>query len=401
MADDRDDVSRRGEGPAYRVHRAGDAPPREPAGDAPYTRYRSKPRGLRERLSGEEAGLDELRGDGSGRRRDRRPRGTRRRRLPSLRGSGGRVTPGRVLRWIALALGAWLALSLVLFLVSAQIEQGKVSDQAKAALRSAGPMPFSTDTVLILGSDARPAGSKEPGANPGGPSRSDTIMLWRVGGGHAARLSIPRDTVVDIPGHGQQKINAAYAFGGAALSIQTIEQYLGIPINHLVEVDFTNFPKLVDALGGVDVKTGRVCSRINGGQRNGGVTLNLHSGTNHLNGRQALALARTRKNACNPAEDDLTRAKRQQQILSAMKGSLLAPTTFLRLPWVSWYTPKTMHTDMGGPTLLGFFAAAATSGSPPVEVLRPSGFETLPDGGSGLVVSDADKQAAVQRFLGG
>src|SRR5215218_8224466 len=223
MADDRDDVSRRGEGPAYRVHRAGDAPPHEPTDDAPYTRYRSKPRGLRERLSGEEAGLDELRGDGGdGGRRDRAPRSPRhRRRLPSLRSRDGRITPRRVLLWIALAIGAWLALSLVLFLLSAQIEQGKVSDEAKAALRSAGPMPFSTNTILILGSDARPEDSKEPGANPGGPSRSDTIMLWRVGGGHASRLSIPRDTVVDIPGHGRQKINAAYAFGGAALSIQT------------------------------------------------------------------------------------------------------------------------------------------------------------------------------------
>lgn len=379
MADDRDDVSRRGERPAY-------------------TLYRSRPRGLRERLGGEEAGLDEL---GGGDPRAPRPPGPRRRLLPRPRSRRGPLTPGRVVKWIALAIGAWLLLSLLLFLLSAQIEQGKVSDEAKAALSSAGPLPFSTNTILILGSDARPAGSKEPGANPGGPSRSDTIMLWRVGGGHAARLSIPRDTVVDVPGHGRQKINAAYAFGGAALSIKTIEAYLGISINHLVEVDFTNFPKLVDALGGVDVTTGRVCSKINGGRANGGVTLNLHSGEHHLNGRQALALARTRKNDCNPAENDLTRARRQQQILSAMKSRLFAPTTFLRLPWVSWYTPKTMRTDMGGATLLGFFAAAATSGSPPVEVLKPSTFETLPDGGSGLVVSDADKQAAVRRFLDG
>jgi LCP family protein required for cell wall assembly len=385
MADDRDDVSRRGERPAY-------------------TRYRSKPRGLRERLGGEEAGLDELRDGGV---REPRPAGPRRRLLPRPRprrgagGAGGSLSFGRVVKWIALAIGAWLALSLVLFLVSAQIERGKISDDAKAALRSAGYPLTSPNTILILGSDARPEGSKEPGANPGGPSRSDTIMLWRVGGGHAARLSIPRDTIVDIPGHGRQKINAAYAFGGAALSIRTIESYLGVPINHLVEVDFTNFPKLVDALGGVNVKTGRICSKINGGRANGGVTLDLHSGEHHLNGRQALALARTRKNDCNPAEDDLTRARRQQQLLSAMKSRLFAPTTFLRLPWVSWYTPKTMRTDMGGATLLGFFAAAATGGSPPVEVLKPSGFETLPDGGSGLVVTDADKQAAVQRFLDG
>jgi LCP family protein required for cell wall assembly len=366
-------------------------------GRVPYTRYRSKPRGLRERLRGEDAGIEQLQ-TGTPPPRERRGGSIGRGRIGRGR---GRLTLGRVLRWIALAVGAWLLLSLVLFLVSAQIERGKVSDAAKTQLRSAGYPLTSANTILILGSDARPEGSKEPGANPGGPSRSDTIMLWRVGGGHASRLSIPRDTVVDIPGHGRQKINAAYAFGGAALSIQTISQYLGIPINHLIEVDFTNFPKLVDALGGVDVTTGRICSKINGGRENGGVTLNLHSGEHHLNGRQALALARTRKNDCNPTEDDLTRARRQQQLLSAMKSRLFAPTTFLRLPWVSWYTPKTMRTDMGGATLLGFFAAAATGGSPPVEVLKPSGFETLPDGGSGLVVSDASKQAAVQRFLDG
>ena len=365
-------------------------------GSVPYNRYRSRPPGLRERLQGEDAGLEQLQA-----REAPQPRRAPRRWRRAPRRPSARLTPGRVLRWLLLAAGAWLLLSLVLFLLSAQIERGKVSDEARAALRSAGYPLVSPNTILILGSDARPEGSKEPGANPGGPSRSDTIMLWRVGGGHASRLSIPRDTVVEIPGHGRQKVNAAYAFGGAALSIQTISQYLGIPINHLIEVDFENFPKLVDALGGVDVRTGRVCSKINGGRENGGVTLNLHSGEHHLNGRQALALARTRKNDCNPAENDLTRARRQQQILSAMKSRLFAPTTFLRLPWVSWYAPKTLRTDMGGPTLLGFFAAAATSGSPPVEVLRPSGFETLPDGGSGLVVSDADKQAAVQRFLDG
>jgi LCP family protein required for cell wall assembly len=407
MADDRDDVSRRGEGPAYRVHRAGDdAPPRAGSAEpAAYTRYRSKPRGLRDRLRGEEAGLDELlaRDGGPGDGRDR-PSTRRRPLLPRRRRGGPRpsgITPGRVLKWLALALGAWLALSLVLFLVSAQIESGKISDEAKAELEPAGFPLWSANTILLLGSDARPEGTQEPGANPDGPSRADTMMLWRIGGGANARLSIPRDTIVDIPGHGQQKINAAYAFGGTALAIETVSDYLGMPINHVMEVDFEHFPKLIDALGGVDVRTGRVCARINGGQRNGGVTLNLPRGENHLNGRQALALARTRKNDCNPAEDDLTRARRQQQILTAMKGRLLTPTTFLRLPWVSWYTPKTLRTDMGGATLLGFFAAAGTSGSPPVEILRPSGFATLPDGSSGLVVDEAEKQAAVRKLLDG
>jgi LCP family protein required for cell wall assembly len=373
MPDDRDDAGRRDE-PSY-------------------TLYRSKPRGFRERLRGEDAGIEQLRARGR-RPRTPAPPGT----LPPRR---RRIAPRRVLLWLALAVAGWLALSLVLFLVSAEIQRSKVSDAAKTALKPAGFPLTSANTILLLGSDARPEGTKEPGANPGGPSRSDTIMLWRVGGGHSARLSIPRDTVVPIPGHGTDKINAAYAYGGAALSIRTIEDYLGIPINHLVEVSFEDFPKLIDALGGVDVETGRVCSDINGGSRNGGQTLRLGAGTHHLDGKQALVLARTRKNSCNPSEDDLTRARRQQQILSGMKDSLLSPLSFLRLPWISWYAPKAMRTDMGGPTLLGFFAAAATSGSPPVEVLKPSGFTTAPGGGSGLVVSEAEKQAAVQRFLDG
>jgi LCP family protein required for cell wall assembly len=223
----------------------------------------------------------------------------------------------------------------------------------------------------------------------------------RVGGGHSARLAIPRDTVVDIPGHGRDKINAAYAYGGPALAIQTVKQYLGIQVNHLVEVSFANFPDLINALGGVDYTGGCVVSRINGGFRNGGYTLRLHRGTTHLNGKQALALARTRKNDCNHRENDLTRARRQQKLVAAMKSRLLSPTTFIRLPWVAWAAPNALRSDMGGVSLLGLFAGIETSGSSPPRVLIPSGGVTLPNGGAGLLVSDAEKQAEVSRFLRG
>ena len=161
----------------------------------------------------------------------------------------------------------------------------------------------------MLGSDAREPGKAEPGATIGGPSRADSILLIRAGGGKSAKLSIPRDTVVDIPGHGPDKINAAYAIGGPSLMINTVEEYLGIEVNHVIEVNFGNFPEFIDALGGINVKTSCVCSDINGGKKNGGTTLKLKRGDNHLSGEQALALARTRKNACNPAENDLARAK--------------------------------------------------------------------------------------------
>lgn len=400
MARHPDDPGSAREAPAQRGGSGRDRAPLDQA-PPPYRRYRARPRSLRERLRGGGTGLDALRpGDGglADAGRDRRP-GTRAPRwTPRTRRP---ITLGRAIRWLLLAVGAWVGLSLVLFLVSAQIERGKLADGAEQAL-SRGGFPLTSPTnVLFLGSDQRPAGTKEPGANPGGPSRSDAILLWRVGAGKSARLSIPRDTIVDIPGHGRHKINAAYALGGAALAIDTVEQFLGIPVHHLVEVDFENFPQLIDALGGIDVRTGRVCSEISGGARNGGWTLNLRRGTHRLDGEDALALARTRKNRCNPSEDDLTRARRQQQILSAIGARATSPSTFLRLPWVAWSAPKALRTDMGGPSLLGFFAATAIGGSPPVRVLRPSGYATLPDGGSGLVVSDADKQAAVARFLDG
>jgi LCP family protein required for cell wall assembly len=259
----------------------------------------------------------------------------------------------------------------------------------------------SVNNILVLGSDRRPKGSKEPGANTSGPSRSDSILLLRIGGGHDARLSIPRDTVIDIPGHGEQKINAAYAFGGAALSISTIKSYLDVPINHLVEVNFEDFPQLIDAMGGVDYTGGCIVSRVDGGFANGGFTLRLAKGTHHIDGKQALALARTRENLCAPNETDLQRAQHQQALFSAMKSRLLSPSSFLRLPLIAWSAPPAIISDMSGPTLLGLFGALAISGTPPTRVLKPTGAVTLPDGELGLRVSEAERRAAVARFMSG
>ena len=92
----------------------------------------------------------------------------------------------------------------------------------------------------------------------------------RVGGGHSAKLSIPRDMVADIPGHGPNKINAAYALGGSALAVKTVKSFLGIDIDHVILVNFDRFPQLIDAMGGITYSGGCVVSRINGGFRNGG-----------------------------------------------------------------------------------------------------------------------------------
>jgi LCP family protein required for cell wall assembly len=360
----------------------------------PYTLYRAAPRGLRARLRDEEElRLEDSRLPGEGPRRR-----WWRRTKPGEKG----LTPRRVLKWVGVAIVSWLLLSLVLFLVSAQVEQVSVPDSAKAALSSGGNMLTSADTVLVIGTDTRPPGSKEPGANTNDAgSRSDTIMLWRIGGGASRRLSIPRDTVAQIPGHGTSKINAAYAFGGPALAIKTVEQFTGVKINHLILVNFVNFPKFIDAMGGVDVTTSRICSDISGGTRNGGFSLYLPPGDHHLNGIQALTLARTRENKCNPAESDITRVKRQQQILNAIKSQLLSPSTFFRLPWVSWTAPQAIKSDMGGLTLMSLATASAIGGSAPTAVLKPTGAVRLADGESALSVSQSEVHNQVAKLMGG
>lgn len=358
-------------------------PPPGPPGDRPtYTRYRAR-RGFLGRLPG----------------RDSLPR------RPSPRGAdpGPRapITWRRAGRWLALGLAGWIGISILLFLLSAQIQSGKIDEEVDRHL--AGGFPLTQrSTILVLGSDARTEGLAEPGSQPiGAPSRSDSILLVRTGAGAAGRLSIPRDTVVDIPGHGRDKINAAFALGGAALSIQTVKAFLGIEINHVVEVDFANFPALVDAMGGIDVTTGCVRSEINGGRGNGGQTLRLKKGDHHLSGEQALILARTRRNLCNAGEDDLARARRQQEILASIKDRATSPWTFVRLPWVAWNAPKAVRSDMSGPSLMGLVAAMVVGGEGPTQVLRPDGAETLPDGGAGLTVSETRKRRVVRRFLAG
>ena len=347
-----------------------------------YTKYRSRP-SLLDRLR---PGRKEARSPQEPRvpRPGRRADAPRRRRAP--------LSFRRVLKWLAVAMAAWIGVSLLLFLVSAQIEQGKITDATEEAL-DPGPFPLTgASNILVLGSDTRSEETAEPGSSTTGNGRSDSILLMRIGGGDNSRLSISRDTIVDIPGHGRQKINAAYALGGAGLAVRTIKSYLGVEVNHVIEVSFSEFPDLIDAMGGIDYKGRCVRAKINGGARNGGVTLRIPKDKEvHLNGKKALALARVRSNDCVRTETDLDRAARQQKIVAAMKSRALGIHGFARAPWIGWQAPKTLRSDMSGPTLMGVFASLAIRGAPESVVLG-----TL----SGQVPEDL-KQRRVETFLDG
>ena len=136
-------------------------------------------------------------------------------------------------------------------------------------------------------------------------------MVVHAGGGSFNKLSIPRDTLASIPGEGDQKINAAYAFGGAALQIKTVEDFLGIDINHVVILDFEGFADFIDSIGGVTVNLpDPVKSLINGGTTNGGVTLKLERGREPPDRRPgAGAGPDPGEPRTDPSEDDTDRAQ--------------------------------------------------------------------------------------------
>ena len=404
-----------GDRPQSKVYKAGsDAPPREtppPAGGKPpqqppgqqpppareqgqqgppqpqgpppqYRTYRSRKR-LRDRILPDSGLPGRKRGDDAP--RGPKPLGPPRSRARTIK---------RVLLTVIGLCAAWVLLSVVLFFISAGSQKG-VSQETENALSNRGSI-LTGSTILVLGSDARPKGSKEPGA--GGASRSDSIMLLHVGVGSVRKLSIPRDAQAQIPGHGVDKINSAYALGGAPLTIKTVENYLGndLRINHVIEVNFEEFPKFIDSLGGVDV-TLKKCVRAapfgEYGTPGGRPALKFKKGTHHLTGHQALGFSRIRKNLCDTKEDDRDRAARQQLVMSGLRGKVTSPRTFIHLPWVAWHAPRTVRTDLAGPGMSALAIDIATGGAGKTNVLRPDTLDPF-------VVSEAERRIQVRRLLG-
>lgn len=184
-----------------------------------------------------------------------------------------------------------------------------VFDGLDPALRPAAPAgPDTPLTVLVVGSDSRtdvPAGELPDG-------RSDVMMLVRFTGDRQAAqvISIPRDSWVPVPGAGSAKLNAAYAWGGPTLLVQSVEQLTGVRIDNYAAIDFHGFVDMTDALGGVDVQVAETT-------RNGPHT--YEAGPNHLDGEEALFYVRQRYGLPG---GDFDRVRRQQQYLRSVFSAL-------------------------------------------------------------------------------
>ena len=206
--------------------------------------------------------------------------------------------------------------------------------------------------VLIMGVDKR---KDDVG-------RSDTLMIATIDPrlDQATLLSIPRDTRVKIRGRGYDKINAAYAYGGVALTESTVENFLGIDIDHYVQIDTNSFVKIVDAIGGVDIDVEKRMFYEDPWDDNGGLVIDLYPGQQHMDGKTAVTYVRYRD-----SEGDIGRVKRQQAFMAACMDKITSPEIVPRIPKIVREVIDAVETDMSLRQLLelaGALKAAQQNG---------------------------------------
>jgi len=349
------------------------------------------------------------------------PRAGRVQRAGASGGTGGRDgarvdyrgpsgAPAKPVRWgRRIAIGA--AVLLVLLVVwgvtswlsfsSGVSDANKRLDQnAKLALTNQGGLLLShSTTILLLGTDnARVAGRE-------GDKHSDSIMLIRTDPSHHRLyyLSIPRVLVVPIPGATAQKINAAFQIGGSALAIRTIHDFTGIPVNHVIVVNFADFTDLIDALGGIDINVPRPirsnrfdCPYATQARCEKWQGWRFPKGQQHLSGERALIYSRIRENQLDPAENDITRGARQQAVIEAVLAKVTSPGTLVSMPFDGSKLAKPLTTDLSAGQLVqfGWVKFRASAGS---SVHCRLGGDL---GGGGTGSPSEDNPATIAMFLG-
>ncbi len=247
------------------------------------------------------------------------------------------------------------------------------------------PMPDEPVNILIMGTDTDPDGDS---------TRSDSIMLVRVNpeGECLSMLSIPRDLLVDIPGVGEDKINAAYAIGGVPLSIDTVRELTGLPIHHFVLVNYDGFEKAVDAMGGVYVDIDRRYFNDNSQTpwEEAYEPIDIYPGYQKLNGADALAYVRYRHE-----DSDIVRIKRQQYFISDVKAQSLKWGNFTKIPELADAFASNTTSDIGRSDVLSLTKFILAVDRDRIYQAQAPIQET---GGNYLVVSEEQLPQIVEAF---
>jgi len=234
----------------------------------------------------------------------------------------------RPVRLILLLVLAWIA-----YLVLVPVFAWNKVDHVAFAPSGARPADQPGTTYLMVGSDSRAGLTRKQrrklSTGDAAGQRTDTIMILHTGSGPNMLMSIPRDSIVPIPGHSPTKINAAFAWGGPQLLVKTIEQDTGLRIDKYVEIGFGGLVKAVNAVGGITI-----CPKT--AMKDPLAGLNIKAGCQHANGVTALGYARSRH---TQSLGDLGRAQHQREVVSAIGHKVASPATVLN-PFRYW---RLMH----------------------------------------------------------
>ena len=217
-------------------------------------------------------------------------------RRPATSGGGRRRFR---LRWLWL-----LLLAYVVYLIAVPVYAWTKVSTVDADPGGQRPDDQPGTTYLVVGGDARSGLAGD---------RTDTIMLLHTGNGPSLLMSLPRDSIVDIPGHGPNKINAAFAIGGPKLLVQTVESSTGIRVDHFVEIGFDGLVKLVDAVGGITI-----CPET--AMKDPLAHLDIPKGCQEADGQTALGYARSRH---TQNLGDIDRARHQREVVGAIGHEVL------------------------------------------------------------------------------
>jgi polyisoprenyl-teichoic acid--peptidoglycan teichoic acid transferase len=295
---------------------------------------------------------------------------------------------------------AWATTSYFSFSGGVSDANKRLDPHARAALAHQNGLLLShASNILVLGTDNAPIAQRV------GDRHSDSIMLVRSDPEHhrLAYLSIPRDMVVSIPGVGTAKINAAMQSGGPALAIRTVHNLTGLPVDHVIVVNFSDFKDLIDALGGITIdvpkrilsdrfdcpfKTNTRCQQWPGWR--------FRKGPQHMNGQRALIYSRIRVNRLDPGETDFTRQARQQAVTQAVLSKFTSFGTLLKAPFDagSWVKPITTDLSTWQLISLGWVKFRASGGN----VLHCRLGADLGPGGTGA--PSEDDALTISMFVG-
>jgi polyisoprenyl-teichoic acid--peptidoglycan teichoic acid transferase len=342
-----------------------------------------------------------------GRKKGKVPLGQARRPTTQPTTPGGPRRRRRWVLWTGLALLGLLVLAVLWGLLGFRafangVDQanGRLPQRAQAQLAKRDRSVLSDPTtMLVIGTD----GGRAPGR--GDANRSDSLLLIRVDPDthRISYLSIPRDLRVEIPGYGTSKINAANQIGGPALTIATVKALTGLPVDHVVVLDFDGFKELIDAMGGIEVDVPKpiLSNRFDCPYRPARCDdwegWRFEKGAQHMDGRRALVYSRIRTNQLDPSETDITRGSRQQQVADAVGDKVASFGTFLRLPFMGDELAAPVATDLSAWELaqLGWIRFRSSS-----SLRCRLGGEPSSLGGESVILGSEDNVAVISMWLG-